>query len=362
MFDSYPSAVAFTLGPLTIGWYGIGYAVGLAVAYAVMVRLAQRAGERSELLVNGMIIVAIAALIGGRAYHVIDQWETLYQDDPLKIILPPYSGLGVYGGIITGTIAAYLYARWKKMPFLRWADIVAPGLFVMQAIGRWGNYFNQELYGPPTTLPWGIPIDAAHRIADYPMSLYPESTRFHPLFLYESISGILGALALIWIGYHLRPKLRPGDLLLVFFIWYGAVRFALESLRAENWTINGIPTAQLVSLAFIIPSVVILLLRHAPRHPVDDPPTFPEVATWGALGRAPFDEDAAFDGDDIDRDDIDWDARATDDAGGDADAEPAETAEAAAPVDDPTRPVEATDEPATDDDTTDDDDPAPAPA
>jgi hypothetical protein len=117
-----------------------------------------------------------------------------------------------------------------------------------------------------------------------------------------------------------------------------------------------------VSLGFIIPSVVILLLRHAPRHPVDDPPTFPEVATWGALGRAPFDEDAAFDGDDIDRDDIDWDARATDDAGGDADAEPAETAEAAAPVDDPTRPVEATDEPATDDDTTDDDDPAPAPA
>ena len=152
------------------------------------------------------------------------------------------------------------------------------------------------------------------------MSLYPESTRFHPLFLYESISGILGALALIWIGYHLRPKLRPGDLLLVFFIWYGVVRFALESLRAENWTINGIPTAQLVSLAFIIPSVVILLLRHAPRHPVDDPPTFPDVATWGALGRAPFDEDAAFAEDDIDRDDIDWDARATDDADGDHDA------------------------------------------
>ena len=91
------------------------------------------------------------------SYHVIDQWQ-LYKDDPLKIVLPPYSGLGVYGGIIAGTIAAVLYARWKHQPFLRWADAVAPGLFVMQAVARWGNFFNQELYGAPTNLPWGIAI------------------------------------------------------------------------------------------------------------------------------------------------------------------------------------------------------------
>jgi phosphatidylglycerol---prolipoprotein diacylglyceryl transferase len=288
MFDGYPSATALQLGPLAIGWYGIGYALGLAAAYQVMIRLARRAGEDAEKLVNGMIVVAVAALIGGRAYHVIDQWEALYKSDPLKVILPPYSGLGVYGGIITGTIAAFIYARRVGLPFLRWADIVAPGLFTMQAIGRWGNYFNQELYGPPTTLPWGIPIDAAHRIVDYPMNLFPETTRFHPLFLYESLSGFLGLLALVWIGYHWRHRLRPGDLLLIFFIWYGVVRFALESLRAENWTINGIPTAQLVSLGFIIPSVAILLLRHAPRDPVDDPPTYPELATWGAAGHVPL--------------------------------------------------------------------------
>ena len=196
MLDFTPDPIAFTIGPLPVYWYGIGYALGLAAAYLVMVRLARRAGEDDEILGNGIIVVAVAALIGGRLYHVIDQW-VLYKDDPIKIFLPPYSGLGVYGGILTGTIAAFLYARYKKVPFLRWADIVAPGLFTMQAIARWGNFFNQELYGTPTTLPWGIPIDCAHRISgatfDYSCAVLPETTRFHPLFLYESLSGLLGA-------------------------------------------------------------------------------------------------------------------------------------------------------------------------
>lgn len=286
MFDFTPDPVLVQLGPLTIGWYGLGYAVGLAAAYMVMVRLAQRAGERAELLANGMIVVAIAALIGGRAYHVIDQW-VLYKDDPLKIFLPPYSGLGVYGGIITGTIAVFLYARYKRVPFLRWADIVAPGLFTMQAIARWGNFFNQELYGSPTSLPWGIPIECAHRVDAYFCGAkYPETQLFHPLFLYESLSGLVGVVVLIWLGFHARKRLRPGDLLLAFFVWYGLVRFVLETFREDNWTFFGTPVAQLVSLAFIVPSLLILAWRHRPGHPDDDPATFPELATWGALGRA----------------------------------------------------------------------------
>ena len=306
MFDFTPDPVLVQLGPLTIGWYGLGYAVGLAAVYMVLVRLARRAGEREELLANGMIIVAIAALMGGRAYHVIDQWA-LYRDDPVRIFMPPYSGLGAYGGIITGTIAAFIYARYKRAPFLRWADIVAPGIFVMQAIARWGNFFNQELYGSPTSLPWAIRIECQYRVADLSCATFPfETTRFHPLFLYESISGVLGALTLIWIGYHLRRRLRPGDLLLIFFIWYGVVRFTLETLRHANWTFDGFAVAQIVSLAFIVPSLLILAWRHRPGHPDDDPPTFPEVATWGAPGRtvaasqvaeakaeATFDEDEA---------------------------------------------------------------------
>jgi phosphatidylglycerol:prolipoprotein diacylglycerol transferase len=300
MLDFTPNPVAFTIGPLSIGWYGIGYAVGLAAVYLLLYRLAKRAGEDQDILGNGIIIVAIAALIGGRAYHVIDQWDLLYKDDPVKIFLPPYSGLGVYGGIITGTIAAFFYIRYKKAPFMRWADIVAPGLFVMQAIARWGNFFNQELYGSPTTLPWGIPIECTHRIADFPCDRFPfETTRFQPLFLYESISGAIGALVLIWMGYHLRKRLRPGDLLLTFFVWYGLTRFFLETLRHDNWTFFGVPTAQVVSLAFVIPAIVILMWRHRGRPIDDDPPTFPAVATWGAIGR-PVDPDAFDEGFDDD--------------------------------------------------------------
>ena len=123
----------------------------------------------------------------------------------------------------------------------------------MQAIARWGNFFNQELYGTPTTLPWGIPIDCAHRISgatfDYACAVLPETTRFHPLFLYESLSGVLGLLVLVWLGFHARKRLRPGDLLLVFFIWYAVVRFVLETFREGNWTFFGVPVAQIVSVA-----------------------------------------------------------------------------------------------------------------
>ena len=295
MLDLTPDPVAIQIGPFPIYWYGIGYAVGLALAYLLLVRLAKRAGENDDLVGNGIIIVAIAALIGGRLYHVIDQWDR-YKDNLFSVVQPPYTGLGVYGGIITGTVAAFLYARYKKAPFLRWADIVAPGLFVMQAVARWGNFFNQELYGTPTTLPWGIPIDCAHRIAAYPCSEFPEATTtFHPLFLYESISGVAGALVLIWMGYHLRHRLRPGDLLFTFFIWYGAVRFLLEPLRQENWTFNGIPTASLVSLGFIAVGVAALLWRHRPGHETDAPATSWRGATWGALGAIPEGADAELD-------------------------------------------------------------------
>jgi phosphatidylglycerol:prolipoprotein diacylglycerol transferase len=260
----FPDSVAFHVGPVPILWYGLGYAIGLAAAYVVITREAHRRGLDQRLVDNGIIIVAAAALIGGRLYHVIDQWA-LYKDDPLKIILPPYTGLGVYGGIITGTIAAYVLTRRWHQSFLRWADVIVPGLFVVQAIARWGNFFNQELYGPPTTLPWGITIDCAHRIPAYPCALYPEATTgFHPLFLYESISGIIGVITLLFIARRWGSRMRPGDLMAIFFIWYAVVRFALETLRADNWTFFGIPTAMVVSGAIILISVAFLVYRHGP--------------------------------------------------------------------------------------------------
>ena len=275
-----PEPIAFHLGPVAVYWYGVCYAIGIAASYAVVTHEAHRRGLNERLVDNGIIIVAAAALLGGRAYHVIDQWH-LYQDDPMKIFLPPYTGLGVYGGILTGTLAAaYIIHRWKQ-PFWKWADVVAPALFAMQAIGRWGNFFNQELYGPPTSLPWGIAIDCAHRVGDHgivqwPCTQYPfETTAFTPLFLYESVSGLLGLVAVLWIARRWGPRMRPGDLLLVWFMWYAAVRFWLETFREGNWTFFGVPTAMLVSSLVFLAAGASLLYRHRPGavfEPWGEPP------------------------------------------------------------------------------------------
>jgi phosphatidylglycerol---prolipoprotein diacylglyceryl transferase len=259
-----PDPIAFQIGSIPVFWYGVCYAVGLAAVYVVITREARRRGLDARLVDNGIIIVAVAALIGGRLYHVIDQWQR-YKDDLLAIVMPPYTGLGVYGGILTGTIAAFLILRIWKQPFWKWADVIAPGLFVMQAVGRWGNFFNQELYGPPTDLPWGITIDCAHRVAQYPCTMYPPATTgFHPLFLYESLSGILGAITLLWIARRWGPRMRPGDLFLIWLIWYATVRLALETLRTGNWTVLGVPTATIISTLVIVGTIVILAARHRP--------------------------------------------------------------------------------------------------
>jgi phosphatidylglycerol:prolipoprotein diacylglycerol transferase len=210
-----------------------------------------------------MIVIAVAALIGGRLYHVIDRWD-LYQGNPISIVLPPYTGLGVFGGLLVGTVVGVWYIRRRGQSAWAWADAIAPGLFAMQAIGRLGNFFNQELYGPPTTLPWGIPIECQYRVAAYPCDQFPfETTRFQPLFLYESLAGLIGMLVLLWLARRAAHRLRPGDLLGIFFVWYGVVRFALETLRTGNWTFNGLPTAWLFAAAFIVAGLAILALRHA---------------------------------------------------------------------------------------------------
>jgi phosphatidylglycerol---prolipoprotein diacylglyceryl transferase len=280
MIELTPDPIAIQLGPLPIYWYGICYALGLLAAYQIMVREARRRGLDAEIIINGLIIVAVAALIGGRLYHVIDQWS-LYKDDPLTSLLPirrgpdgsyafaGFSGLGVYGGLVTGTIAAWLYVRWKRQPFWRWADVVAPALFAMQAIGRLGNFFNQELYGPPTDLPWGIAIQCQHRVAPYlcPAGSDPNATlgqHFQPLFLYEAVSALIGLVFLLWLGRRFSNRLRAGDLLLIFFIWYGTTRFLLEFMRSGyNWTLGGIPTAQIASAIAIVLAAALLVIRHA---------------------------------------------------------------------------------------------------
>lgn len=257
-----PDPIAFHVGPMPVHWYGICYAVGLGAAYAIMSWEARRRGLATRVIDNGMVIVLPAGLIGARLYHVIDEWD-VYSRDPLAIFTPPYAGLGVYGAIIASTIAVFVIMRLWHQSFWRWADVIAPGAFIMQACARWGNYFNQELFGPPTTLPWGIAIECRHRAEQWPCARFPQdSTGFHPLFLYESLSGLVGTVVLLWVARRWGGRLRPGDLFLAWALWYAAVRLGLETLRVNNWTMGGIPTATVVSSAIVVGALGTLAWRH----------------------------------------------------------------------------------------------------
>ncbi len=324
MIDWTPSAVAVQLGPFPLYWYGVAYAVGLAGAYAVMVRQARRFGENPAIIGNSLIVIAVAALIGGRLYHVVDEWE-LYAGDPLKIILPPYSGLGVFGGFLTGTLAFIALTRFYRVSAWRWGDIVAPGLFVMQAIGRLGNFFNQELYGPPTDLPWGIAIDCAHRVVEYPCTTFPlAETHFHPLFLYESLSAAIGLIVLLWLSRRPPAWLRVGDLMPMAVIWIGAVRFLLEFLRIGNWRLGDIPTAQIFGAAFVVVGVALLWLRRQQGAPAlaSEVGTFEEVdeeeAFWARRRAETGDDGRDDEADEVDEDDEDDDGDEADEAEADA--------------------------------------------
>jgi phosphatidylglycerol---prolipoprotein diacylglyceryl transferase len=147
--------------------------------------------------------------------------------------------------------------------------VVAPGLLVMQAVARCGNFFNQELDGPPTNLPWGIAIQCANRIPAYvcPAGSDPTATlgqHFQPLFLYESISGLVGAVVLLAIARRFGSRLRRGDVGMLLFILCASTRFLLELLRADNWTFFGVPTAMIVSATVVVAAVIVLVIRHRP--------------------------------------------------------------------------------------------------
>jgi phosphatidylglycerol:prolipoprotein diacylglycerol transferase len=279
MIDFTPNPIAFAAGPIEIRWYGVGYVLAIIAATWLAFRLARQRGERTDIIIDSLIVMAIAALIGGRAYHVIDQWA-LYKDDLLKIVLPPYSGLGIYGGLFTGLLAVIYLTRHYKINFWRWADIIAPCILIAQAVGRWGNFMNQELYGPPTNLPWGIAIECQNRVAEYHCpgwngtgAATPVDAHFAPLFFYESVLSLIGVLAMIFLWRKFTAKGRlliAGDVGLIYFVWYGIERSGLETLRGGwDWTFFGIPMAQLVGMGAALAAIVAIVVRHAwvRRHP-----------------------------------------------------------------------------------------------
>jgi len=268
MIDFTPNPVALAFGPLEIRWYGIGYVAAILAGTWLAFRLARERGERTDMIVDSLIVIAIAALIGGRAYHVIDQWA-YYKDHLSQIVLPPYSGLGIYGGLFTGTLAVIWLTRHYHLSFWRWGDIIAPCILIAQAVGRWGNFMNQELYGPPTNLPWGIAIQCQYRVAEYACPAQggttPVDAHFIPLFFYESVLSLIGIGAMIFLWRRLTARHRlliAGDVGLLYFVWYGMERSILETLRSGwNWTFFGLATAQLLGLGAAAVAVGVGVVR-----------------------------------------------------------------------------------------------------
>ena len=269
LIDVMPAA-GFDLGPVRLGFYGIGFVLAATVMIVVSRSEARRKGSDPALVTSAVVVVAIFALVGARLYHVVGEWQS-YADDPLRAILPPYAGLGLYGGIIGAAVGIWVFLRGKAIPLPRALDIVVPGTLFAQGIARWGNFFNQELYGPPTDLLWGIAIDCAHRIAQVPCSVYPAATTgFHPLFFYESVLTITGGFVALLLSRRFGAHLRDGDLASFWMIWYGGVRLVLETFREGwNWTVVGIPTAMLIGVALIVIGVATTVWRH--RAPATQP-------------------------------------------------------------------------------------------
>jgi phosphatidylglycerol---prolipoprotein diacylglyceryl transferase len=263
---------AFHLGPLTVYWYGIILVTGMFVGAYVAAFEARRRGENEDHVWNMLIIVILLGIVGARLYHVFSSpaggnvgWA-YYRLHPAAIFYIWDGGLGIYGAIVGGLIGVLLYTFRNKLNLLRYLDIGAPALLIGQAIGRWGNFANQELYGPPTTLPWGITIDQYHRIAPFDdLTQYPLTMGFQPDFLYESVWNLVGVILLLIIGRKFADKLKEGDLFLAYLVWYPLGRLWVESLRPDAWRIDNIPTAQIISLALIVVAGVLLVVRHLRR-------------------------------------------------------------------------------------------------
>ena len=273
MIDFTPNPIALSFGSIEVRWYGIAYVAAIVAGTWLATREARRRGERTDMIVDALIIIAGAALIGGRAYHVIDQWA-YYQDHLAQIVLPPYSGLGIYGGLFTGMLATVWAARHWHVSFWRWGDIMAPAILLAQVVGRWGNFMNQELYGPPTNLPWGIAIQCQNRVAQYTCPGTPADAHFIPLFFYESMLSLLGVFVMLWLWNRFTARGRlliAGDVGLLYFVWYGLERSLLEILRSGwDWTFFGVPMAQIVGLGGAAAAALAILIRHwyVRRHPL----------------------------------------------------------------------------------------------
>ena len=269
----YPpvSPIVFQIGPFSLHWYGLTMTLAIFLGTYIAGRYITRHGHDGSMVWDMLMWVLIPAIVGARLYYVFIQSPRgpggldEYLAHPVEILEVWRGGIHIYGAFIFGGIALILFLRYKKLPLLPFLDGVGLGLLLGQAIGRIGNFINQELYGPPTTLPWGLRIDAAHRIPPYnDLTKYPDSVRFHPLFLYELLWDAIGFALILWISRRFSKHLKEGDVFLLFLIWSPLGRFFIEFLRTDSWFFPGTPfnPVHIITAIMVISASVILFLRH----------------------------------------------------------------------------------------------------
>lgn len=234
--------IAFRVFGIPIRWYGILIALGVFLAMLVVDRLSKKEGMDENTISQIFFAALFFGIIGARIYYVIFKWD-YYKANPGSILNIREGGLAIYGGIIAGLIAIFVYTRIKRISFFRITDILAPGVILAQSIGRWGNFVNQEAYGYPTDLPWGLIIDGQ---------------KVHPTFLYES----LGDFIIFIILYKLfSSKKYDGKITYLYMLLYGVLRFFVEGLRQDSLYIGPLRVSQLVSLLLAVAGLLLLFIK-----------------------------------------------------------------------------------------------------
>ncbi len=296
---------------LQIRYYGLIIVLAMLVAAWVAARLAKRDGRDPEHIWGALTWAIIPGIVLARLWFVFfppisltlgcstpsptDVCRDLswmlqninnLQNGPLAIWS---GGLSIFGAVIGGALGAYIYIRRNKLQLGAWMDIAAVALPLGQAIGRWANWVNQELYGTVTTLPWGLTIDSAHRVAPFGSTVdYPVATTlFHPLFLYESLWSILAFILLLNLFQRYRSRLIPGDLFLIYVMQYSVIRFLLEFIRVEVTLVGAINLSQLVCIIAFLGALLFFIYRHRPgavaAERLPDPPREPQPAAAAAV-------------------------------------------------------------------------------
>jgi prolipoprotein diacylglyceryl transferase len=312
VFASIPSPSFNTLGPFHL--YGLCIALGVLAAVTLSAKRWENKGGDPDDIYTIAIWAVPAGVIGSRIYHVATDWKT-YQDNWVDALKITQGGLGIPGGIFFGVLAGYIVVKVRKMPVLQLLDVVAPALPLAQAIGRFGNYFNQEVFGRPTTLPWGLEIDPQYRPPEY-----ATDTTFHPTFLYEALWNV--ALCLLLIRLDRKRKVPPGQLFTLYVLGYAVGRLWVESLRSDPASlILGVRINIWMSIIVGLVALAVLVVN-VRRTPVAD---LPESAWLAPVVDGEVDGEAGGDGDD------DSSEVAAEDAEGEAVEEADDEAEAPAP-------------------------------